>query len=109
MTDPTEALRHHHPQEGPRMIAPLARPGTDLRLVSSGDGWAGTFAILVRTAVDDILSDGAPFAAFVMWETDDGSMEGRDVEIAALDAGAGTITTSDQCVIPVDAIRVLDA
>lgn len=32
----------------------------DLELNSSGDGWCGTFAGLVRLAAADILSDGEP-------------------------------------------------
>lgn len=33
----------------------------DLELKSSGDGWMGTFNVLVQTVVIDILSDGEPF------------------------------------------------
>jgi hypothetical protein len=34
----------------------------------SPDEWAGSFVIAVRALVDDILSDGAPFEATVVFE-----------------------------------------
>jgi hypothetical protein len=43
----------------------------DLDLVSSGGGWCGTFAALVRHAASDILSDGAPFGPVEVTYDDD--------------------------------------
>lgn len=34
------------------------RAGYDFTLMSSGDGWMGTYAIVLRAAVTDILDDG---------------------------------------------------
>jgi len=33
----------------------------DVTLRTTGDGWAGTFAVIVKSAALDILSDGEPW------------------------------------------------
>lgn len=40
----------------------------DITVESSGNGWMGTFGIVIRTLVDDILSDGKPFEARITYE-----------------------------------------
>jgi hypothetical protein len=43
----------------------------DMTIESSGAGWMGTFALTIRFAVDDILSDGAPFPARITWDDEE--------------------------------------
>lgn len=81
----------------------------DMSLVSSGGGWMGTFGIVITAAVSDILSDGEPFTAYLEWEDDNGDLETRTVQIESVDPGAYTLTTTSKCVVPIDAIRKLEA
>ena len=66
----------------------------DLELRSSGDGWMGTFAALIRHTVADILSDGEPFGPVEVTVSD------GTVFTGVLDAWTGddtfTITEPDE-------------
>jgi hypothetical protein len=80
---------------------------SDMLLTSSGQGWCGTFAIVVRTAVEDILSDGAPFSAVIEHETEVGDLQVGTHQIESVDGDQ--ITTTEKIVIPLDSVRRLEA
>jgi len=56
----------------------------DIDLACSGDGWRGTFGVTVRTAAEDILSDGQPWGPVAV--TVEGATAGTDTTIT------GTLT-----------------
>jgi hypothetical protein len=60
----------------------------DLDIASSGGGWTGTYAGLVRQAAADILSDGAPFGP-VEVTTDDETFVGT---LTAIDLSDGSLS-----------------
>lgn len=74
----------------------------DLDLKSSGDGWCGTFAGLVRQAAADILSDGEPYGPVdVTW--DDGEHEQVDGVLIRADNDVIEIQQeSGSCIISID-------
>lgn len=75
----------------------------DLILASSGDGWLGTFGIALRAAIEDILSDGAPFTARLEWEDENGRHT-QDLRIESLDP-AGHLTATG---MRTNAVRVIE-
>lgn len=87
----------------------------DLTIESSGEGWMGTFGVVLATLAEDILSDGAPFSARITWEHHYASDPiTHDVWVVAVDRALNVLTVratdelGGQADIEFDAIRKLE-
>jgi hypothetical protein len=72
----TTVIRYHSQR-------PLAQPRLmdhQIQLNAGGEGWMGTFGVMVRALLNDILEDGAPVpdVTLVVWR------EGEIAEYAAI-------------------------
>lgn len=66
----------------------------DIELRSSGDGWMGTFSIIVQAAVADILSDGEP------WPDTEVTLDDGTVVAGSLGAWGDTFTITEPGGLP---------
>lgn len=79
----------------------------NVSLICDGAGWTGSFGIALEAFVEDILSDGAPFDAWIEYEDEQG--ERQYDAFTVIDCDGGRIYLKGDEAIEIDSVRRFSA